>query len=142
MAEAAEDGSTRVGDISNSPAYLILDDLYNNSKITHPAATLYRNKYRELYEAVIQTFRDEKMYLDRAKTAKLQVDAEKLKYEQKTALLRDTELDLVQLDKAERESRDEITALRQEEEANGWALKSLRDLANEKKSKLEVQHCL
>ena len=126
-----------VRDISNSPAYLILDDLYNNGKLSHAEATAFRNKYRDLYESVVQTYNDEKTYLDTAKSFKIKVDQEKSKIEKKNAVMTDLENDIRVLDKQRKESRQEIERFVQEEEVIDWDLQDAISIQKQKKEQLE-----
>ena len=64
--EAGEGGDAM--DISNSPAYVALDALLAEEKLTQQAVVdMYRAKYAQLHDYVIQTYDREKSMLQRAK---------------------------------------------------------------------------
>ena len=54
-------------DIFNSPAYVALDALLAEGKLTQAVVDMYRAKYAQLHDYVIQTYDREKSMLQRAK---------------------------------------------------------------------------
>ncbi len=80
------------------------------------------------------------MYLESAKGAKLKVDQEKHKIEQKNALSVDAENDIRVLEKQDRDSRAELERLRQEEEVVDWDLADGLSALKQKKEKLEENY--
>ncbi len=51
---AAGGGEMKVLDINASPAYALLDDLAASGSLTGSAVDLYKSKYAQLYECVLQ----------------------------------------------------------------------------------------
>ena len=54
-------------DISNSPAFVALDALLMEGKLSQAVVDMYKSKYAELHDYVIQTYEREKNLLTRAK---------------------------------------------------------------------------
>merc|ERR1719161_3369386 len=64
---AAPDISDDIKDLSNSPAYNVLEDLHKDGSISKAEMDLFKSKYAKLHEFVLQTYENEKNFLRRAK---------------------------------------------------------------------------
>ena len=102
----------RVRDISNSPAYIALDDLLKQGKLTPGQVELFKNQYQKLHEVVIATYSSEKTLLDKAKELKNLLEVERIKLEQKIVVSHNTQADIEVLHKEEKETSQELTVTR------------------------------
>ena len=78
-------------DISNSPAYVALDALLAEGKLTQAVVDMYKSKYAQLHDYVIQTYDREKSMLQRAKVLNQELLGERIQLE-KQAIHRHEEL--------------------------------------------------
>jgi chromosome segregation ATPase len=63
----ADDEVIDITDISNSPAFLALNDLLADGTLTQAQVEFYKSKYAKLHEVVLQTYENEKNLLRKAK---------------------------------------------------------------------------
>ena len=70
-----------ITDISNSPAYNFLDELAADGKLTKAVVDMYKQKYGQLHEYVLQTYENEKNLLKKAKQLNQELLGEKIKME-------------------------------------------------------------
>merc|ERR1719161_997809 len=81
---AAPDISDDIKDLSNSPAYNVLEDLHKDGSVSKAQVDLYKSKYAKLHEAVLQTYENEKNFLRRAKELNHRLMSEKIRLEKTT----------------------------------------------------------
>jgi len=81
-------------DISNSPAYVALDALLAEGKLTQAVVDMYKSKYAQLHDYVIQTYDREKSMLQRAKVLNQELLGERIQLE-KQAIHRHEELQAI-----------------------------------------------
>uniref|UniRef100_A0A6U2FXG2 Cilia- and flagella-associated protein 58 central coiled coil domain-containing protein n=1 Tax=Hemiselmis andersenii TaxID=464988 RepID=A0A6U2FXG2_HEMAN len=76
MAEGEE--RVDITDISNSPAFVALNELLNDGTLTAAQVEFYKSKYAKLHEVVLQTYENEKNLLRKAKDLNEDLRKEKL----------------------------------------------------------------
>merc|ERR1719161_2724347 len=81
---AAPDISDDIKDLSNSPAYNVLEDLHKDGSISKAEMDLFKSKYAKLHEFVLQTYENEKNFLARAKELNHRLMSEKIRLEKTT----------------------------------------------------------
>merc|ERR1719161_2203085 len=81
---AAPDISDDIKDLSNSPAYNVLEDLNKDGLVSKAQVDLYKSKYAKLHEFVLQTYENEKNFLRRAKELNHRLMSEKIRLEKTT----------------------------------------------------------
>jgi SMC interacting uncharacterized protein involved in chromosome segregation len=59
-----------IRDVENSPAHLILEDLFSKGKLTQAQAMLFKQKYQKIHEHVTHSLSDESLLLEKAKELK------------------------------------------------------------------------
>jgi len=67
-----------ITDISNSPAFVALNELLNDGTLTAAQVEFYKSKYAKLHEVVLQTYENEKNLLRKAKDLNEDLRKEKL----------------------------------------------------------------
>ena len=97
-------------DISNSPAFVALDALLMEGKLSQAVVDMYKSKYAELHDYVIQTYEREKNLLTRAKVLNQELLGER-----------------IQLEKQSIHRHEELQALTNLEKEKELALKELHD---------------
>ena len=97
-------------DISNSPAFVALDALLMEGKLSQAVVDMYKSKYAQLHDYVIQTYEREKNLLTRAKVLNQELLGER-----------------IQLEKQSIHRHEELQALTNLEKEKELALKELHD---------------
>jgi chromosome segregation ATPase len=76
------DDEVDISDISNSPAFLALNDLLADGTLTQAQVEFYKSKYAKLHEVVLQTYENEKTLLRKAKDLNEDLRKERLAAEE------------------------------------------------------------
>jgi chromosome segregation ATPase len=97
-------------DISNSPAFVALDALLMEGKLSQAVVDMYKSKYAQLHDYVISTYEREKSLLTRAKVLNQELLGER-----------------IQLEKQSIHRHEELQALSNLEKEKELALKELHD---------------
>ena len=109
------DAATDAMDISNSPAYQVLDELVAGGKLTQAQSQLYRSKYAKLHEVVLKTYENEKNLLKKAKQLNQDLTGERSKLEKTAARAQEDSEAIAQL-RGEMSKGESELALREERE--------------------------
>jgi chromosome segregation ATPase len=130
----------RVRDISNSPAYIALDDFAKQGKMTPAQVELFKNQYQKLHEVVIATYSSEKTLLDKAKELKNLLEVERIKLEKKIVVSHNTQADIEVLHKEEKETGAELAEVKEERAAVDFELDELQKTLKEQQQLLEEKY--
>lgn len=122
----------KIKDISNSPAFMILDDLLNQTKMSSEEVEAFKAKYARLHQVVVSTFQSERQLLSSAKELRSSVEAEKKKYEAKQGDKQRVSEEIKELDKESRRVNEELQKIL---EQNGQLEQDIGDLENQKSEK-------
>ena len=74
-----------ITDLSNSAAYVALEELLEKGHLTQAQVDLYKSKYAKLHEVVLQTYENEKNLLKNAKALNQEAMAEQVKLKKTVA---------------------------------------------------------
>jgi chromosome segregation ATPase len=70
-----------LGDLTSSTAFLSLDTLLDEGRVSEDRAQLLKEKYKELHERVLQIYSNDSFLLKRARALRKSLDTEKLRVE-------------------------------------------------------------
>ena len=127
-------------DISNSPAYIALDALLAEGKLTQAVVDMYKSKYAQLHDYVIQTYDREKSMLQRAKVLNQELLGERIQLE-KQAIHRHEELQSISnLEKEKEHALKELHDCEERDVILQYELSHLQMEEVENTRKLEQMH--
>lgn len=100
----------------------------------------FKTKYQKLHEQVILTYGIEKSLLERAKELKSQLEAERIKLEQRTILAHEQQADIELLMKEEKEWANKLQEATDERNAVTFELEEYRASKQEQANELEARY--
>ena len=127
-------------DISNSPAFVALDALLMEGKLSQAVVDMYKSKYAQLHDYVIQTYEKEKNLLTRAKVMNQELLGERIQME-KQSIHRHEELQaLSNLEKEKELSLKELHDCEERDMILSYELSHLEMELKESTERLEEMH--
>ncbi len=117
--------SDELKDIASSPAFMILEQLLKTDKLTQADAAVYRKSYSQLHSAVLQTYTNETILLQKTKQMKLLLENEQASYEKRSKAAQASHLETEKLETEDKKLHDLLDELHDKNEAEKKNLESL-----------------
>eukprot|EP01006_Ploeotia_vitrea_P008854 TRINITY_DN21046_c0_g1_i1.p1 TRINITY_DN21046_c0_g1~~TRINITY_DN21046_c0_g1_i1.p1 ORF type:complete len:990 (+),score=582.58 TRINITY_DN21046_c0_g1_i1:36-2972(+) len=103
--------STDVKEVSNSPAFMFLDDLGRRGQLSAAQIQMFKNKYQQLHETVMATYSNESALLSAAKNLHGRYKERSQELEKAMTTSRHIETTLEQLKKQQAASQHELSEI-------------------------------
>eukprot|EP00928_Gymnodinium_smaydae_P047441 TRINITY_DN31663_c0_g1_i1.p1 TRINITY_DN31663_c0_g1~~TRINITY_DN31663_c0_g1_i1.p1 ORF type:complete len:925 (-),score=324.64 TRINITY_DN31663_c0_g1_i1:106-2880(-) len=132
MAENVEDLK-----VSESLAYVTLDELHKDGSINKMEMDLYKTKYAKLHEFVLQTYENEQNFLVRARQLGQKLMAEKLKLENTLSVSQEDQNQIEQLTTRTQEIQNEYEVVQDREMMLQLQISELEHERQEKEQTLQ-----
>eukprot|EP00163_Fabomonas_tropica_P028890 TRINITY_DN5999_c2_g2_i1.p1 TRINITY_DN5999_c2_g2~~TRINITY_DN5999_c2_g2_i1.p1 ORF type:complete len:936 (-),score=280.00 TRINITY_DN5999_c2_g2_i1:198-3005(-) len=140
MAEDSAAGAPPAGDItdiSNSPAFVFLDSLYSQGRITQTQLEVYKGKYAKLHEVVLKTYDSEKKLLAHARELNKKLLNEKHKLEKANSSSWESNTEIGNLRREVMKAENELLLAQEQEALLHVEATELKRQVTEQDTKLE-----
>ena len=118
-------GSDELKDIASSPAFMILEQLLKTDKLTQADANVYRKSYSQLHSAVLQTYTNETILLQKTKQMKTLLESEQAGYEKRSKAAQMSHLETEKLEQEDKKLHDLLDELQEANDVEKNKLESL-----------------
>lgn len=116
-----------LGEIANSAAFLILDNLLSVGKLSSAEIASYKSQFSTIHSAVLQIFTNEKLLLEKAKQMKTLLESERLNLEKRSKQAQIAHLDTEALEKQEKELHEKLDDEQEKHEQSEQRLNSINE---------------